>query len=152
MREISPQLARLRYAKLPGIASPLVFADIGLSHAIPAPQMGQAFSRLLHLYTAILAAKANILLVDQIENGIFTDKLLPIWKRLLAACERQNVQLFATTRGLECVQAALSAARARRKGKLAVQRLQRVGGNREAAGLSQETLAYALDNGLEIRK
>ena len=152
MREISPHLARLRYAKLPGTASPLLFADVGLSRAIPTPQMGQAFNRMLHIFTEILAAKANILLVDEIENGIFTDNLLPIWKGLFAACEQEKVQLFATTHSLECVRAALSAAQARKKDELAVQRLQRVDGNLETVVLAQETLAYALDNGLEIRK
>jgi len=46
MREIEPRLKRLRYAKLPGTNSALVFADLGLSRAVPATQMGQAFNRI----------------------------------------------------------------------------------------------------------
>ncbi len=152
MRQINPEVRRLRYAKLPGTSSPLVFVDIGLSRAIPAPQMGQAFNRLLHIYTEILSARTNVLLVDEIENGVFTTNLLPIWKGLLAVCEQENVQVFATTHSLECVRAVLIAAKERDKDELSVQRMQVVSGQIEAVALSQETLAYALENNLEIRK
>jgi energy-coupling factor transporter ATP-binding protein EcfA2 len=152
MRQVNPDVKRLRYAKLPNTKSPLIFVDLGLSRAIPAPQMGQAFNRLLHIYTEILSTNTDILLVDEIENGIFTSNLVPIWKGLLAICEEEDVQIFATTHSLECVRAALAASDERSKDELCVQRMQIVDGRIEAVALSQETLAYALENDLEIRK
>jgi hypothetical protein len=152
MREVEPRLKRLRYAKLPGTSSPLVFADIGLSRAVPATQMGQAFNRILHIYAEILTSKTNVLLVDEIENGIYSESLPLIWKGLLAVCEEQNVQIFATTHSRECVMAAEAAAQQRGKDELSVQRLQILNGRVEAVALSQETLDYAFKNDLEIRK
>jgi hypothetical protein len=151
MREVEPRLKRLRYAKLPGTGSPLVFADIGLSRAVPATQMGQAFNRLLHIYAEILASKANVLLIDEIENGIFSESLEMIWKGLFAVCEEQKVQIFATTHSRECVMAANSAAHDRGKDELSVQRLQMVDGKIEAVRLGIEHLEVAAEMGLEVR-
>jgi hypothetical protein len=151
MREVEPRLKRLRYAKLPGTTSPLVFADIGLSRAVPATQMGQAFNRILHIYAEILTSKTNVLLIDEIENGIFSESLPLIWKGLLAVCEQQQVQIFATTHSRECVMAANSAAHERGKDELSVQRLQIVKGKIEAVRLGVQHLEVASEMGLEVR-
>ena len=151
MREVEPRLNRLRYAKLPGTSSPLVFVDLGLSRAVPSTQMGQAFNRILHIYAEILTSKTNVLLVDEIENGIFSESLPLIWKGLLAICEQQNVQIFATTHSRECVMAAHAAAEERGKDELSVQRLQIVKGDVEAVRLGKQHLEVAAEMGLEVR-
>ena len=151
MREVEPRLKRLRYAKLPRTDSPLVFADIGLSRAVPTTQMGQAFNRILHIYAEILTSKTNVLLIDEIENGIFSESLPLIWKGLLAVCEQQNVQIFATTHSRECVMAANAAAHERGKDELSVQRLQIVKGNIEAVRLGAPHLEMAAEMRLEVR-
>lgn len=151
MREVEPRLKRLRYAKLPGTHSPLVFVDLGLSRAVPSTQMGQAFNRILHIYAEILTSKTNVLLIDEIENGIFSESLPLIWKGLFAVCEQQNVQIFATTHSRECVMAAHAAAEERGKDELSVQRLQIVKGNIEAVRLGKQHLEVAAEMGLEVR-
>lgn len=151
MRKVEPRLQRLRYAKLPGTTSPLIFVDLGLSRAVPSTQMGQAFNRLLHIYAEILTSKTNVLLIDEIENGIFSESLPLIWKGLLAICEQQDVQVFATTHSRECVMAAHEAARDRGKDELSVQRLQLVKGNIEAVRLGEPHLEMAAEMGLEVR-
>jgi len=151
MREVEPRIKRLRYAKLPGTNSPLVFADIGLSRAVPSTQMGQAFNRILHIYAEILTSKTNVLLVDEIENGIFSESLQVIWKGLFAVCEEHDVQIFATTHSRECILAANAAAQERRKDELSVQRLQFVKGNIEAVRLGVQHLEVAAEMGLEVR-
>jgi AAA15 family ATPase/GTPase len=151
MREVEPRLKRLRYAKLPNTSSPLVFVDLGLSRSVPATQMGQAFNRLLHIYAEILTSKTNVLLIDEIENGIFSESLPLIWKGLFAICEQQNVQIFATTHSRECIMAANLAAEDRKKDELSVQRLQIVNGNIEAVRLGEKHLEMAAEMGLEVR-
>jgi len=151
MREVEPRVRRLRYAKLPRTTSPLVFVDIGLSRAVPATQMGQAFNRILHIYTYILANRANILLIDEIENGIFSDAMATIWRGLLALCEQEGVQIFATTHSRECVMAAHEAEKERGKEELTVQRMQMVKGEIEAVRLGSPHLDVAAEMGLEVR-
>ena len=151
MRVIEPRLRRLRYAKLPGTSSPLVFADIGLSKAVPSTQMGQGFNRVLHMYCEILSQRANVLLVDEIENGIFSEFLPTVWQGLLAICEVEEVQIFATTHSRECVMAAFASAGERAKDELGVYRLQRVKGEIEAVRLEAKHLELAAEMGLEVR-
>jgi len=151
MRAIEPRLKRLRYAKLPGTNSPLIFVDLGLSQAVPAPQMGQAFNRILHIYTQLIATKSNVLLVDEIENGIFSDSMEKIWKGLFAICRQEKIQIFATTHSRECVMAALAASKETPEDELSVQRLQLIKDQVEAVHLSEKHLELAAEMGLEVR-
>lgn len=151
MRNIEPRLTRLRYAKQPGTNGHLIFADVGLSRAVPVSQMGQAFNRILHIYTHILAHRSNVVLVDEIENGIFCDAMPDVWRGLLAICEQEGVQIFATTHSRECVMAAQAIAKERSKDELSVQRLQLVKGQVEAVRLGAKQLELAAEMDLEVR-
>jgi|KBSSwiStaDraftv2_1062776.scaffolds.fasta_scaffold80080_2 predicted ATP-dependent endonuclease of OLD family len=151
MKEIEPNLNRLRYAKLPRTTAPLIFADVGLSRSIPSSQMGQAFNRILHIYTQVLAHQTNILLIDEIENGIFSESMPVVWRGLLAMCEQEGVQIFATTHSRECVMAANSVAHERGSDELCVQRLQLVKRKVEAVRLGSQHLEMAAEMGLEVR-
>ena len=113
--------------------------------------MGQAFNRILHIYTHVLANRANVLLIDEIENGIFSESMPKIWKGLFALCEREGVQIFATTHSRECVMAAHEAEKERGKQELSVQRLQVVKGKVEAVSLASPHLEVAAEMGLEVR-
>jgi ABC-type branched-subunit amino acid transport system ATPase component len=151
MRHIDSRVKRLRYLKPPRTSTPLVYVDLGLSKILPATQMGQAFNRLLHIYAEIVVAQAKILLVDEIENGIYSESLQVIWKGLLTICEQEGVQLFATTHSRECVMAAHAAAKERGKDDLCVQRLQLVKEQVEAVRLGEKHLELAAEMGLEVR-
>lgn len=71
--------------------------------------MGQAFCRALHIYCEIFSLNPDILLVDEIENGLYFDGLEDFWKELMAVLRDQKVQLFATTHSRECMEAAYRA-------------------------------------------
>ncbi|WP_035613181.1 AAA family ATPase [Haloferula sp. BvORR071] len=112
-RSIEPRLQRLRYAKPLGTKSHLVYADVGEGEMLPFTQLGQAFSRALQVYCEIFAKSPKILLVDEIENGLYYEGLEDYWRGLLEVLEDQNVQLFATTHSRECMEAAHRAAKTR---------------------------------------
>lgn len=151
MRAVDPRVQRLRYARMPGSPQPLIYVDLGLSEAVPITQMGQAFGRLFNLYTEILVSNAKVLLIDEIENGIFSDLMPKIWAGLMELCAREGVQIFATTHSRECVMAAQAASQARGQDDLALFRLQRVKGEIEAIRLGGEHLELAAEMGLEVR-
>lgn len=151
MRTVDPRVLRLRYARMPGSSNPLIYVDLGLPQAVPITQMGQAFGRLFHLYTEILLSNAKVLLIDEVENGIFSELMPKIWSGLMELCEREDVQIFATTHSRECVMAAQAASKARGHDDLALFRLQRVKGEIEAIRLGGEHLELAAEMGLEVR-
>lgn len=109
-RSIEPRLRRLRYAKPQGTQTHLVYVDLGEGSMLPFTQLGQAFARTLQVYCEIFAERPEILLVDEIENGLYYEGLEDYWKGLMTILEDQNVQLFATTHSRECMEAAHRAA------------------------------------------
>jgi len=109
-RSIEPRLRRLRYAKPQGTHTHLVYVDLGNGPMLPFTQLGQAFARTLQVYCEIFANRPEILLIDEIENGLYYEGLEDYWKGLLAVLEDQDVQLFATTHSRECMEAAHRAA------------------------------------------
>ena len=76
----------------------------------PFTVLGQAFIRILYIYCEIFANRPKILLIDEIENGLYYEGMEDFWKGLMAVLEDQDVQLFATTHSRECMEAALRAA------------------------------------------
>lgn len=109
-QSIEPRLRRLRYAKPQGTHTHLVYVDLGEGPMLPFTQLGQAFARTLQVYCEIFAKRPNILLVDEIESGLYFGGLEDYWKGLMAVLEDQDVQLFATTHSRECMEAAHRAA------------------------------------------
>jgi hypothetical protein len=150
MQAVEPRLEKLRY--LPSeMEESIVYAYVSLSEGIPVSQMGQAFYRLLFIYSSVISSGAKLLLVDEIENGVFSGSLPKIWGGLFKMCEDFDIQLIATTHSRECVMAATAAAKERGKSELLVHRLQRVKGELEAVTLDMEELDLASRMGLEVR-
>ena len=111
-KAIEPRLRRLRYARPQGTNPHLVYADLGKAPMLPFTQLGQAFARTLEIYCKIFANQPKIILIDEIENGLYYEGMEDFWKGLMAVLEDQDVQLFATTHSRECMEAAQKAASA----------------------------------------
>jgi AAA15 family ATPase/GTPase len=108
MRVVEPKLRKLRYAKI--TKQPLLYIDVGLASLIPASQMGHAFCRMLTLYMEMLVTKAEVLLIDEIENGLHHSVFENVWRGIAALSWSENIQVFVTTHSEECVRAAAKAA------------------------------------------
>jgi AAA15 family ATPase/GTPase len=107
---VEPRLKKLRYAKI--TKQPLIYADVGLHGGlIPASQMGHAFCRMLTLYMEMLVTEAEILLIDEIENGLHHSVYENVWKGIGALAWSEDIQVFVTTHSEECVKAAAKAAK-----------------------------------------
>jgi AAA15 family ATPase/GTPase len=73
--------------------------------------MGHAFCRMLTLYMGMLVTKTEILLIDEIENGLHHSVYENVWKGIGALAWDENIQVFVTTHSEECVIAAEKAAK-----------------------------------------
>ena len=124
-QSIEPRLRRLRYAKPQGTHTHLVYVDLGEGPMLPFTQLGQAFARTLQVYCEIFATRPKVLLIDEIESGLYFEGLEDYWKGLMAVLEDQDVQLFATTHSRECMEAAHRAASAMENDPLRFMRLDR---------------------------
>lgn len=151
---IEPRLRRLRYAKPQGTQVHLIYADLGIGRMLPFTQLGQAFGRTIQVYCEIFAKRPKILLVDEIENGLYYEGFEDYWKGLMAVLEDQDVQLFATTHSRECMEAAHRAASAMDGDPLRFLRLDRRvddPGKIVATTFGKEEMATAIEFNREMR-
>lgn len=151
---IEPRLRRLRYARPQKTNTHLVYADVGEGPMLPFTQLGQAFSRALQVYCEIFANRPKILLIDEIENGLYHEGLEDYWSGLLEVLEDQDVQLFATTHSRECMEAAHRAAKKRADYPLRYLRLDRkVNDPSKIVGstFAGEEMQTAIDSNFEMR-
>jgi hypothetical protein len=151
---IEPRLKRLRYAKPKGTKTHLVYADLGGGSMLPFTQLGQAFSRVLEIYCEIFANQPKIILIDEIENGLYYEGMEDFWKGLFAVLKDQDVQLFATTHSRECMEAAHRAAALRDEYPLRFLRLDRRVDDPEkivATTFGQDEMQTAMDSKIEMR-
>lgn len=151
MREIEPKTQRLRYSKPPRTFHPLVYCDVGLPRAIPSMQMGEGFARVLAIYCQILVSKLDILLIDEIENGIHFSVLPAFWRGLIRVAETENVQIVATTHSWECVQAAYKASNEKNDNSFQYLRLDRVKEHIKCTAVDGPAMEIALTQGWEMR-
>ena len=67
-------------------------------------EFGDGLSKFISLILLVLSSKDNILLIDEIENGIHYTNLDKLWEIILTISKEQNVQVFATTHSKECIE------------------------------------------------
>lgn len=151
---IEPRLKRLRYAKPKGTDTHLVYADLGKGPMLPFTQLGQAFTRTLEIYCEIFANQPKIILIDEIENGLYYEGMEDFWKGLFEVLVDQDVQLFATTHSRECMEAAHVAATGRSEYPLRFLRLDRRADDPEkivATTFGQDEMQTAMETNREMR-
>lgn len=72
---------------------------------IPLGSMGDGMRRILTLAITEIVAEGGVLLVDEIDTGLYYRAQTNLWRLLIQTAQRLNVQIFATTHSLDCVQA-----------------------------------------------
>ena len=97
------------------VASPYgrseVFVDVGEPNLIPLNLLGSGVFRAIGIASAIPVYEGGLLLVDEIENGIYYKRLGDFWMGILELARRYNVQVVATTHSQECIKYAIETIR-----------------------------------------
>jgi len=146
---IEPHLQRLAVIPIGGV--PTVHGDVGLSTLVPVPLMGGGMVRLLSLALGVASAEGGVLLVDEIDNGLHHASMARIWEGVGAFARQCQTQLFCTTHSFECIQSAHAAFEESGQYDFRLHRLERVGDEIHAVSYDRESLAAAIESGLEVR-
>lgn len=70
---------------------------------VPMESLGSGVWRLFSLAIAVVYCRNGTLLVDGIDNGLDLASLSIMWRMLLSIAQEFDVQIFATTHNLDCV-------------------------------------------------
>lgn len=128
-----------------------VYADMPhLQKKIPLSLVSGGISRLFTLMLAIVTFRGGVVLIDEVENGIFHDQYPLIWKTLSDLAEHHNTQLFISTHSGECLEAALPTME-EKKSNFALLRVRRENGQSAVEVFSGDQLASALAKNGEVR-
>lgn len=146
MKAVEPRLESIEVIYSNG--SPMIWGDIGLSELIPLPSMGEGLTQIARLVLAIGTTPNGLVLVDEIENGLHHSVLADVWRAVDEAAKLFQVQVFATTHSLECVDAAHETLSAER---FSLHRLEYVEGLVRCVTYESESIDAAVRHGLDVR-
>jgi hypothetical protein len=128
-----------------------VIVDIGLSELIPITQVGQGVNRLMSVLADIIGESPDVLLIDEIENGLHHSVQQQVWTGLAEAAEKLNVQIFATTHSEECLRAANAAFESRPNYDFSVIQLFRLQSGVQGRVLDKEHVEAAISGNIDLR-
>lgn len=123
----------------------------GASSPVPLRRLGEGVSRAFALMAAMANARNGVLLIDEIETGLYRTTLMKIWPFLFEAAKRLNVQVFATTHSWDCIAGFAAAAKATPEDDGALVRLENRDGKIVAVQYDEKQLAIATEHGIEVR-
>ncbi len=150
LRLIEPRLNELLLLSYSGF--PIIYTEIGLNEPIPLLSLGEGVDRIASFILAIGNANGGVVLIDEIENGLHYSVLPDVWRAIGKAAREFNVQIFATTHSLECINAAKEAFYENNNDDFRYHRLDRKkSGEIQAVTYDPETLESSLESNLEVR-
>ncbi len=77
----------------------------GEERPVPLKNLGDGAQRMLLIAIALVMAKDNVLLIDEIESGLHYSVLEKIWEIIFKYAAELDVQVFATTHSQDAIQA-----------------------------------------------
>lgn len=150
---LAPTVEDIRFTSRRTASGAIVKLE-GQSQRIPISSMGEGMRRILSLTMSAISSQDGVLLVDEIDTGLYHGVQSDVWRLLLDIAQRLNLQIFATTHSWDCVvafQEALSQT-GNGHGDLGMLfRLQERDGDIVAVNYDAEKLGVAVDHMIEVR-
>ena len=152
LRMIEPRLTEIRQA--PQDDNTIIMCRLdtpGLEdRRIPLNLLGGGVYRLFEILVAIVANPGGLVLIDEIENGLYHGVMANIWRAIGEVAAEFNVQVFATTHSYECVEAATEAL-GTDETLFRLHRVEARDGRTRAVTYDAETLEGAMEFEVEVR-
>ena len=123
----------------------------GQSEPVPLKQLGDGMNRIFGIALALVAAKSQYLLIDEIENGIHYSVQERIWELIFSEATRLEVQVFATTHSWDCITAFQKAAAKAGSADCVLTRLESRRGRIVATQFVEEELEVVAREQIEVR-
>ena len=123
----------------------------GQDRPVPLKSLGDGAVRLFGVALALANSQGGFLVFDEAENGIHYSVQRDFWKMVLKTAHENNVQVFATTHGWDCVAGFAQAVTDVDEVEGMLIRLEREGSRIRAVEYSEADLKIAAEQGIEVR-
>lgn len=131
--------------------APAIFADMrGVDRKVPLPSVSSGINRMMSIMLAIASRPKSIVLVDEIENGIYFKHFDFLWRSVIDLLNDNDSQLFVVTHSAECL-SALGRALTKSKIDIALWQTDRQGDQYSVDVTTGKPVTLALKYGDEIR-
>lgn len=151
LRRIEPRLEDL-HSLSPDSEQRIYVELTGEEEALPLPQLGHGFNRLVYLYCSLLVTNAKLALMDEVENGIHYSALPILFRGIQDVAAKHGVQTLMTTHSWDCIRAAYQTfADANALSDFQLIRLERDQDNVRAVVINDEALDTVMEAGYEVR-
>jgi predicted ATPase len=123
----------------------------GNERRLPIGSFGDGIWRMLALVIAVVRAKDNLLLVDEIDTGLHYTVMAEMWRLINEAAELFNVQVFATTHSYDCVHslATICNSPAYENNAITIQRIEPAKG--KAVAFTEAEIRMVAERNIEVR-
>jgi hypothetical protein len=122
----------------------------GIKNMIPVAQYSQGTARFVAYLAGIAAFPKGVVIVDEIENGLYYKTLRQAWEALHRFASQYETQLFVSTHSGECLEAVKPLV-SKHPQDFAFIRANREGDERWLDCFTGDRLAGALEQGFELR-
>ncbi len=122
------------------------------STRVTVSSLGEGVRRILALVMSALISKNGVLLIDEIDTGLYHGVQTQMWQLLIEIAQRLNIQIFTTTHSWDCVaafQEALNSNDNHPQGRLF--RLEVQGDHISAVRYDADDLDIAVRQAIEVR-
>jgi AAA15 family ATPase/GTPase len=82
-----------------------------LKEKLPLSFVSAGINKFFSILTGIVTRSQGVVLIDEIENGLYYGKLSSLWSTILRSANQYDTQIFASTHSWECLRAAIPAIR-----------------------------------------
>jgi hypothetical protein len=123
----------------------------GLDQPIPIGSLGDGMWRMLAMAIAITQCKHGVLLVDEIDTGLHYKVMSDMWTLIFSTAKEFDVQVFATSHSLDCVQslASICLDGGAANNQVTLQRIEL--GKTKAVPYSEAEIRIAAERQIEVR-
>lgn len=130
-----------------------IYCDIGLDKMIPINALGAGILRLLNVILAVENYENGIVLIDEVENGLYPLSQDIVWDIIFRSAKEFNVQIFATTHSIECIKAFSSrfSRLTKKDDELRLFRMEKKDGEPRIAKFNYKSLETSLESEWDVR-
>jgi predicted ATPase len=131
--------------------NPSIYAEVrGLNRKIPAGLLSAGVNKLIVILVAIESWRRGVVLIDEIENGLYYKIDQAIWAAISDFAIENETQLFVTTHSKEFLEAVAPLANQGDK-KYSLFRIERDNGEARVEEFGGREFAGAVERGFEVR-
>lgn len=150
VRSLFPQISELS-VELTGGGGELYCKVANLPKRVPVSLASNGLYKILFFLLQISGHKNGIVLIDEIENGIYHKRFPKIWEAIIQFCNANETQVFVTTHSKECLTALIPFIESNKSEFRLIRTTGENGAGSKAQIFKGENFVAALETGTEIR-